>query len=94
MIEKNFCNFEPEGWEFAKFMKNSRTEYVLLWLVPGEFYRSNKCQLEQNNWDAETGILYKQVKNGILLPKLLWPTVRKNYSSDREKLLKFDAEGR
>ena len=35
------------------------------------------------------GILY-----GILLPKLFWPTVRKNCSSDREKLLKFEAEGR
>ena len=32
-------------------------------------------------------------KNGILLPKLSWPTVRKNGSSDREKLLKFEAEG-
>ena len=31
--------------------------------------------------------------NGILLPKLFWPTVRKNSSSDREKLLKFEAEG-
>ena len=29
--------------------------------------------------------------NGILLPKLFWPTVRKNCSSDREKLLKFEA---
>ena len=29
--------------------------------------------------------------NGILFPKLFWPTVRKNCSSDREKLLK---EGR
>ena len=27
--------------------------------------------------------------NGILLPKLPWPTVRKKYSSDREKLLKL-----
>ena len=26
--------------------------------------------------------------NGILLPKLFWPTVRKNCSSDREKLSK------
>ena len=26
-------------------------------------------------------------RNGILLPKLFWPTVRKNCSSDREKLL-------
>ena len=32
-------------------------------------------------------------KNGILLPKLFWPTVRKNCSSDLEKLLKFEAEG-
>ena len=31
--------------------------------------------------------------NGILLPKLFWPTVRKNCSSDREKPLKFEVEG-
>ena len=31
--------------------------------------------------------------NGILLPKLFWPTMRKKCSSDREKLLKFEAEG-
>ena len=29
-----------------------------------------------------------------MFPKLFWPTVRKNCSSDREKLLKFEAEGR
>ena len=34
------------------------------------------------------------VRIGILLPKLFWPTVRKNCSSDREKLLKLEAEGR
>ena len=33
-------------------------------------------------------------KYGILSPKLFGPTVRKNCSSDREKLLKFEAEGR
>ena len=32
--------------------------------------------------------------NGILLPKLFWPTVRKKCSTDREKLLKSKAEGR
>ena len=37
---------------------------------------------------------YCLVKNGILLPKLFRPTVRKKCSSDREKLLKFEAEGR
>ena len=31
--------------------------------------------------------------HGILLPKFFWPTVRKNCSSDREKILKFEAEG-
>ena len=36
--------------------------------------------------------VYRSV-NGILLPKLFWPTVRKNCLSDREKLLKFEAEG-
>jgi hypothetical protein len=35
----------------------------------------------------------KSGSNSILLPKLFWPTVRKNCSSDWEKLLKFEAEG-
>ena len=34
------------------------------------------------------------VENGILLPKLFWPTVRKKILEKREKLLKFKAEGR
>ena len=33
------------------------------------------------------------LNSGILLPKLFWPTRRKNCSSDREKLLKYEAEG-
>ena len=28
-----------------------------------------------------------------MLPKLFWPALRKNSSIDKEKLLKFDAEG-
>ena len=32
------------------------------------------------------------IRNGILLPKLFSPTVRKKCSSDRKKLLKFEAE--
>ena len=38
--------------------------------------------------------LKRPSEKGILLPKLFWPTVRKNCSSDREKLLKLEAEGR
>ena len=33
-------------------------------------------------------------RNGILLPKLFLPTVRKKCSSDRKTLFKFEAEGR
>ena len=35
----------------------------------------------------------KDERNYILLPKLFWPTVRKKYSTDQKKLLKFKAEG-
>ena len=41
-----------------------------------------KCQ---TNWRVHCG-------HGILLPKLLWPNVRKNCSSDWEKLLKFEVD--
>ena len=38
--------------------------------------------------------ILKKGKNGILLPKLFWLTVRKkNHSSDWEKHLIFEAEG-
>ena len=43
-----------------------------------------ECRTTQNNL----------TRNGILLPKLFWATVRKNCSSDREKVSKFEAEGR
>ena len=42
---------------------------------------------------AGSQISHLKEKNGILLPKLFC-TVRKNCSSDQEKLLKFKAEGR
>ena len=43
---------------------------------------------------AQLTIPTAKVENGKLLPELFWPTVRKNCSGDREKLLKFKAEGR
>jgi hypothetical protein len=39
-------------------------------------------------------ILILWIQSGILLSKLFWPTARKKCSSDFEKLLKFEAEGR
>ena len=38
-------------------------------------------------------VFFERIMNGILLPKLFWPTVRENCSSDWEKLLKFKAGG-
>ena len=38
--------------------------------------------------------LKSNYKNGILWPDWFWPNVRKNCSSDQEKLFKFEAEGR
>ena len=37
---------------------------------------------------------FEVLKPSILLPKLFWPTVRKNCSRDQENLLEFEAEGR
>ena len=47
------------------------------------------CSLVVHVWNVTT-----VGRNGILLPKLFWLTVRKNCCSDQEKLLKFEAEGR
>ena len=49
---------------------------------------------EISEWIFAAFNFLKKTNNGILLPKLFWPTVRKNCSSDRENLLKFEAEGR
>ena len=39
-------------------------------------------------------LVFISFNNSILFPELLWPTVRRKCSSDQEKLLKFEAEGR
>ena len=50
--------------------------------------------MQRLNFDTIWQLFYTFWRNGILLPKLFWPTVRKNCSSDQEKVLKFEAEGR
>ena len=49
--------------------------------------------INQNNELFLSALYWENSQNGILLPKLFWPTMRKNCFSDREKLLKFEAEG-
>ena len=62
------------------------------WFEAGPIDRSRGPQSPTTNWTALEACKHA-IKNGILLPKLFWPTVRKNCSSDWEKLLKFEAEG-
>ena len=65
-------------WRFGKIPFSS-----FLWVETLEIYTvwSNGRNLK----------FFSGSHNGILLQKLSWPTVRKN--CDREKLLKFEAEG-
>ena len=63
----------------------------LLWLL---YDRGCLKQYPMALGNKKTNIFYGElICSGILLPKLFWPTVRKHCSSDREKLLKFEAEG-
>ena len=57
----------------------------LLWTCSGAFFQPPQ-KTQCNDRFAK--------KNGISLPKLFWPTVRKKRFSDQEKLLIFEAEGR
>ena len=91
----------PNQWK-AYWRNESLTQILVLSLltkkvfmafwVTFHLFRRKKCLIifEQN---LEITITVKR-KSGILLPKLFWPTVNKNCSSDWEKLLKFEAEGR
>ena len=57
-------------------------------------YDQNKGKFcRKKSWYVDSGLVLSN-ENDILLPKLLWPTERKNCSRDRDKLLKFETEGR
>ena len=50
------------------------------------FFKTVNCEEAYNKWNRD-----KQDWNGILLPKLFWPSVRKSCSSDQGFFLKFEA---
>ena len=50
-------------------------------------YRAIKHQVDKGKKIKYFKYLFRIRNNGILLPKLFWPTMRKDCSSDREKLL-------
>ena len=72
--------FENE-WNFFRLNQTMSLsfEYLQIWLPKQKIY-------------TFLNEISNLKKNGILFPKLFWPTVRKNCSSDWEKLLKFEAE--
>ena len=56
----------------------------------GTFINCIRCFLLSQPTQSDSNL----IDNGILLPKLFWPNVRHNCSSDQEKLLKFETEDR
>ena len=83
LIRKHYCSrvFEKQEVCFPLFnlwrsmspnyMKNHKVQHF--WLKKGDKARFKSY--------------FSWYNHGILLPKLFWPTVRKNWSSDREKLV-------
>ena len=64
---------------FSVFDKQAQCSVVAI-------VQTSKILLKNLHWQEQI------CQCGILFLKLFWPTVRKNWSSDREKLLKFEAE--
>ena len=82
VIEKNL-KFEAEGREFANFLRGlfprKKNKIVIFCGFYFKEIAPDWCHFFWKQWNF--------LNNGILLPKLFWPTVRKNCSSDWEKLI-------
>ena len=57
-------------------------------------YTANENMSEKLSLENELLCVLKRISKWYFVTKLYWPTVRKNCPSDREKLLKFEAEVR
>ena len=92
-----YCKTERTMALDQKYKNGYQNCSDLLWdkivpVIEKNFWNSRlKAEHLQNFWTRQP---FFEFSRGILLPKLFWPTVRKNCSSDREKLLKLEAEGR
>ena len=73
---------------FLSFTERVTDDYVYDLLYSAKEAHMNMLRV----WGGKF-VLYVQIINGIFLPKLFWPTVRKTCSSDQQNLLKFEAEG-
>ena len=59
--------------------------------LPNVWFSRSFFDVKKFDWQSSW--IYLTIVH-ILLPKLLWPILRKKCSTDSEKLLKFEAEGR
>ena len=106
MLSAEDLEFQMVQNHFLKNLpKDSQTEITSVEFVTNpalqQKYEDKKTEFKTNGFPDEEIFAYHGnfanlilERNGILLPKLFWPIVRKNCSSDREKLLTFEAEGR
>ena len=67
---------------------------IIIMTIERKINKKSKVILRRGSNAILIGFLSLHIRFGILLPKLFGPTVRKNCSSDREKNLEFEAEGR
>ena len=99
----HFCLFRNKD-KFKVQEKASLSSFIkmvcALFCAKGPYFFRQNIQFTAYNNDVKfahnlfCSLDISQKYIGILLPKLFWPTVRKNCSIDRGKLLKFKAEGR
>ena len=97
---KTSSHFFPHSFTRYFFMFHTKStiwfylfsQILICCLIIVWYYLSSICH------KVQTGVTFFGISlaflswNGILLPKLFWPTGRKNCSSDRENLLKFQTE--
>ena len=77
------------AFPFSVFRKDNMTR-----IIKPTFYKFRRIILTYLFTNCLLSQVSALVRNDILLPKLFWPTVRKKCSSDWEKHLKFEDEGR
>ena len=82
LFEIIICENETVKKKMSIFCFSTKQVTLVSWLLCTMCSKS----FWNRNWFSWTK------NNGILLPKLFWPIVRKKCFSDREKLLKFEAE--
>ena len=90
------CNKVCNGKIFGYWKEKSKLEFVLVLSILNYYWSwgplfSSCYQTFRHSSFGSSTLSFAQcnVKNGILFPKLFWPTVRKNCFTDRQKLFEI-----